>query len=73
MTAHWGIEDPSHVEGTDIERERAFVTALRYLENRIDQFTALPIERLEERTLAAKLKDIGRTEGASAQRLEDAQ
>ncbi len=73
MTAHWGIEDPSHVEGTDIERERAFVTALRYLENRIDLFTALPIEKLEERTLAAKLKDIGRTEGASAQRLEDAQ
>ncbi len=35
MTAHWGIEDPSHVEGNDIERERAFVTALRYLENRI--------------------------------------
>jgi arsenate reductase len=40
MTAHWGIEDLSHVEGTDIERERAFVTALRYLENRIDLFTA---------------------------------
>lgn len=72
MTAHWGIEDPSHVVGTDIERERAFVTALRYLENRINLFTALPIEKLEERTLAAKLKDIGRTEGASAQRLEDA-
>ena len=37
MTAHWGIEDPSQVQGSDIERERAFVTALRYLENRIRQ------------------------------------
>lgn len=29
MTAHWGIEDPSNVEGTDIEKERAFSTAAR--------------------------------------------
>ena len=73
MTAHWGVEDPSYVQGNEIERERAFVQALRYLENRIDLFTALPIGKLEERALAIKLKDIGRTEGATAQRLEDAQ
>jgi hypothetical protein len=24
LTAHWGIEDPAAVEGTDIEKERAF-------------------------------------------------
>ena len=24
MTAHWGIEDPAVVQGTDIEKERAF-------------------------------------------------
>ena len=27
MTAHWGIEDPAAVEGLDIEKEKAFVTA----------------------------------------------
>ena len=26
MTAHWGIEDPAAVEGTDIQKETAFVT-----------------------------------------------
>jgi protein-tyrosine-phosphatase len=26
MTAHWGIEDPAVVEGTDIQKEAAFVT-----------------------------------------------
>ena len=31
MTAHWGIEDPAAVEGTDIEKERAFNQAFRYL------------------------------------------
>jgi arsenate reductase len=68
MTAHWGIEDPSHVEGTDIERERAFVTALRYLENRIKLFLALPIAALEAKALGAKLREIGHTEGSTARR-----
>jgi arsenate reductase len=27
MTAHWGIEDPAAVEGTDIQKEAAFVLA----------------------------------------------
>jgi arsenate reductase len=26
MTAHWGIEDPAAVEGTDIQKDTAFVT-----------------------------------------------
>ena len=28
-SAHWGIEDPAAVEGTDIEKERAFVQAFK--------------------------------------------
>ena len=38
MTAHWGIEDPAAVEGTDIQKEAAFVLAARYLKNRISVF-----------------------------------
>ncbi|WP_327754101.1 arsenate reductase ArsC [Sphingobium sp. SJ10-10] len=68
MTAHWGIEDPSHVQGSDIERERAFVTALNYLENRIRVFISLPIDKLETRTLTAKLREIGHAEGSTARR-----
>src|SRR3546814_4837369 len=54
MTAHWGIEDPSHVQGPTIERERAFVTALRYLENRIKLFIALPFDRLDALALRSE-------------------
>lgn len=68
MTAHWGIEDPSHVEGNDIERERAFVTALRYLENRIKLFMALPFNQLDAMALKAHVREIGQTEGASSRR-----
>jgi len=65
MTAHWGIEDPAAVEGTDIEKERAFVLAFRYLRNRISIFNALPIKKLDRLALSAKLREIGETEGAS--------
>lgn len=68
MTAHWGIEDPSHVEGTAVERERAFVTAIRYLENRIKLFIALPFERLDAMALRAHVHEIGQGEGASSRR-----
>ena len=65
MTAHWGIEDPAAVEGTYIEKERAFAQAFRYLRNRITAFIALPIRSLDELSLTNRLKEIGRMEGAS--------
>jgi arsenate reductase len=65
MTAHWGIEDPAAVEGTALEKERAFMLAHRYLRNRILIFNALPIKRLDRLALSAKLREIGEIEGAS--------
>ena len=65
MTAHWGIEDPAAVEGTDIEKQAAFVTAFKYLRNRISAFVSLPIKSLDDITLDRRLHDIGRMEGAS--------
>jgi arsenate reductase len=65
MTAHWGIEDPTAVEGTAIEKERAFNQAFRYLKNRIAVFIALPVRSLDQLSLANRLKEIGRMEGAS--------
>ncbi len=65
MTAHWGIEDPAEVEGTDIQKEAAFVAALRYLKNRIAIFTSLPLESIDRLSLGTRLRDIGRGEGAT--------
>jgi len=70
MTAHWGIEDPAAVDGAAIEQERAFTLAFRYLRNRILQFTALPIKRLDRLALTNRLRDIGASEGASIARQE---
>ena len=65
MTAHWGIEDPAAVEGTDVQKEAAFNLAFRYLKNRISVFISLPIRSLDKMALEAKLREIGQMEGAS--------
>jgi arsenate reductase len=65
MTAHWGIEDPAKVEGSDIQKEAAFFQAFKYLKTRIDIFTSLPLRSLGSIALAGKLREIGQMEGAS--------
>ena len=65
MTAHWGIEDPAAVEGTDIQKEAAFVAAFRYLKNRIGVFTNLPLRGIDKLSLGTKLREIGRLDGAT--------
>ena len=65
MTAHWGIPDPAAVEGTDVEIALAFKDAFRMLSQRIGVFAALPIRSLDKLSLQAKLKAIGRMDGAT--------
>src|SRR5262245_41955545 len=65
MTAHWGIEDPAAVEGSDIDKERAFVTAFRYLRNRVSLLINLPVASLSRLALARHLQDIGHVEGST--------
>jgi arsenate reductase len=65
MSAHWGVEDPAAIEGTDIDKERAFNQALRYMRNRIVAFAALPLTSLDSLSLKASLCAIGRLEGAT--------
>ncbi len=68
MVAHWGIADPSAVAGPEIERERAFVQAFKYMRNRISLFLSLPIASIDKLALGLKLHEIGRGEGASARK-----
>ncbi|MDA9426759.1 MULTISPECIES: arsenate reductase ArsC [Bradyrhizobium] len=65
-TAHWGIEDPAAVEGTEIERLAAFSTAFRYLKNRIGAFVNLPLSGIDRLSLGTRLREIGRSEGATS-------
>lgn len=68
MTAHWGIEDPAAVEGSDIDKEAAFVTAMRFLKNRISAFRSLPLASIDKLALGNQLREIGRLEGTTGAR-----
>lgn len=70
MTAHWGIEDPSLAVSTEIEREQAFVTAMRFPRNRIAVMLALPVGSLDRMALTGKLREIGQLEGTTSCRPE---
>ncbi|UWU71481.1 arsenate reductase ArsC [Bradyrhizobium sp. NC92] len=65
MTAHWGIEDPAAAEGSELDKQAAFVTAFRYLRNRIATFVNLPLRSIDKLSLGTKLREIGRSEGAT--------
>lgn len=59
MTAHWGVEDPSSVEGTLEERKKAFTNAFMMLNRRIAIFQNLPFDKLDKLSLQSELRNIG--------------
>jgi arsenate reductase (thioredoxin) len=59
IIAHWGMEDPADVEGTDARKARAFDLAWQTLSRRIDLLLALPIEKLQRLALEARVRAIG--------------
>jgi len=65
MTAHWGIEDPAAVDGTELQKQAAFMTAFRYLKNRITAFVNLPLAGIDRLSLGTRLREIGRGDGAT--------
>ena len=64
-TSHWGIADPAAVEGSDVEKRKAFNLAFKYLKNRIDLLLATPLSRLDKMVAEKRLAEIGRVEGAT--------
>jgi arsenate reductase (thioredoxin) len=60
-----GHRRPGGGRSTDIDKERAFAQAFRYLRNRITAFIALPIKSLDKISLTARLREIGEMEGAT--------
>lgn len=59
MSAHWGVEDPAAVKGSDEVIHRAFSDCFMVLSRRIALLTVLPIEKLNKLTLKKELADIG--------------
>jgi len=59
MTAHWGIEDPAAVEGSDEDKRRAFLKAFTEMNRRISLFASLPLDKLDAMAIKRELDQIG--------------
>jgi arsenate reductase (thioredoxin) len=59
VTAHWGAPDPAAIEGTEIEKRRAFRDAYLVLETRIKLFTSLRLDALDRLAVKRKVDEIG--------------
>jgi arsenate reductase len=64
LRTHWGVEDPSHVVGTEEEIHAAFETGYAILRARIEAFLALPLDELatDPARLKTELDRIGHIE-----------
>jgi len=60
VTAHWGVEDPAAVEGTDEQKRKAFVRTFAQLQHRLTIFASLPLDKLDRLGLQKRLDDIGK-------------
>jgi protein-tyrosine-phosphatase/DNA-binding transcriptional ArsR family regulator len=61
FTAHWAIDDPTIVHGSELQRLAAFHRAADAITNRLSVFTALPIASIDRMSLQTQLTAIGNT------------
>ncbi len=59
MTAHWGIEDPAAVAGSDEDKRRAFSRAFAEMNRRVSLFINLPLAKLDAMAIKRELDRIG--------------
>lgn len=60
ITAHWGVQDPTAIEGSDEAKLALFKRVFRELESRIKIFTSLPLSSLDRVRIKEHVDEIGR-------------
>jgi arsenate reductase (thioredoxin) len=60
LTAHWGVEDPAAVEGTDEQKRAALMKAFATVQKRISLLANLRLESLDKLATEQHLKLIGK-------------
>jgi len=61
LKVHWGYPEPSHADGGDAGKRRAFELTRQAIGYRMLQLLALPIESMDRAALQAALLGIGRS------------
>lgn len=59
MTAHWGVADPTRIEGTDEQKAKVFFDTAMVLKRRIELLLALPLASLDRLAIQREIREIG--------------
>ncbi|WP_075187815.1 arsenate reductase ArsC [Teredinibacter haidensis] len=59
IVVHWGLPDPSKLEGSETDIRNAFYAVMATIENRIAKVVQLDLTRLQSTELRAALRAIG--------------
>jgi arsenate reductase (thioredoxin) len=58
VTAHWGMDDPAAVEGSELEQLEAFERTAIDLARRLELLAALPLEKLDRLALESQVRAL---------------
>jgi arsenate reductase len=61
LKAHWGVDDPAAIAGTEEQKAHFFSIIYTQLQSRIRILTSLPLDKLDQAALQTRLQDIGQT------------
>ncbi|UTW59411.1 arsenate reductase ArsC [Kordiimonas sp. SCSIO 12603] len=59
LKLHWGLEDPSKIEGTDAEKAEAFRATIREIERRVERMLAFDFSSMDQAALKAAMAEMG--------------
>jgi arsenate reductase len=63
ILAHWGMDDPAEVEGSDEAKREAFRHARDLISHRIDRLVRLPLDQLSRAEAQTRIRAIGSETG----------
>ncbi|GAA0859487.1 arsenate reductase ArsC [Aliiglaciecola litoralis] len=59
LTVHWGLKDPSKVDGSEAQIEQAFLACISEIVSRVEQLKSLAAKDLDRADLKVALAAIG--------------
>lgn len=59
IKVHWGLSDPSKVEGNDAEKQQAFTACMNEIVERVEKLVVLAKQGLKKEALRSALAAIG--------------
>lgn len=58
ITVHWGLSDPSKIQGSDTEIETAFLACIELITQRVEKLTKLAQQHLQPAALKLALQEM---------------